>query len=397
MADTSTNRWMILAVLFMARFALGFHFQSIGSVAPMLIDRFALDYAQVGLLIGLIMVPGIVLALPASSITHRMGDRRVVMLGLALMIVGGVLTSLAQTQWELMLGRLVGGGGAALLIVLMTKMVIDWFGGKDLYIAMGIFTVGLPVGIASGQLVQGAIAEASNWKVPVVVATLVCLISFILVDRIYRSPGSMSNKEQTDAPRLTRKELLLINAAGAIWMLFNGAYFVMLSFGPTMLIDGGHSMAAAGIIVSSTSWAFIIGLPLGGVIAARSRTPDTIITIGLSCAAVLGALLPYGGASPIIGFSAYGLALGVSAPVVASLPSRILRKEVRARGLGYYFTWFFVGVSLLPAVGGYLRDATGSANSSVQLSAALSLACLFLIGIFRITQSRMPVSALVRS
>ena len=60
------TRWHILALLFLARTALGFQFQTLASVADDLVVAFGLDYAGIGLLIGLFMAPGVFLALPAG-------------------------------------------------------------------------------------------------------------------------------------------------------------------------------------------------------------------------------------------------------------------------------------------------------------------------------------------
>ena len=42
----ASNRWLILAVLFLARTSMGFQFQSVASVSPFLIDELAIDYAM---------------------------------------------------------------------------------------------------------------------------------------------------------------------------------------------------------------------------------------------------------------------------------------------------------------------------------------------------------------
>ena len=67
-----SNRWFILVVLFVARFCLGYQFQSAGSVAPFLISEFALDYRQIGTLVGLFMLPGLVLAVPGGLLGKRL-------------------------------------------------------------------------------------------------------------------------------------------------------------------------------------------------------------------------------------------------------------------------------------------------------------------------------------
>jgi hypothetical protein len=48
--------------------ALGYQFQSAGSVAPFLIRDFGIDYTQVGLLVGAFILPGIAISLPAGSL-----------------------------------------------------------------------------------------------------------------------------------------------------------------------------------------------------------------------------------------------------------------------------------------------------------------------------------------
>ena len=78
-----SNRWFILSVLFVARFSLGFQFQSAGSVTPFVVEDFAIDYARVGTLVGLFMIPGLVLAVPSGFIGKRFGDKPMVLIGLA--------------------------------------------------------------------------------------------------------------------------------------------------------------------------------------------------------------------------------------------------------------------------------------------------------------------------
>ena len=72
------NRWSILGVLFMARFALGFQFQSAGSVTPFMVQEFGVDYTEVGALVGLYMIPGLFLAVPSGFLSRRFGDKPVV-------------------------------------------------------------------------------------------------------------------------------------------------------------------------------------------------------------------------------------------------------------------------------------------------------------------------------
>ena len=60
------SRWAVLALVVVARTAVGFQFQSVAAVGPFLVGDLGLTYAQLGTLIGLYHLPGAFLALPGG-------------------------------------------------------------------------------------------------------------------------------------------------------------------------------------------------------------------------------------------------------------------------------------------------------------------------------------------
>src|SRR5690349_6602532 len=103
-----------------------FQFQSVAAVAPLLTQKFGVNIADIGLLIGLYMTPGIALALPGGAIGQRFGDKRIVHVALLLMLIGSLAMALGDAwHWQIA-GRLVAGAGGVLLNVLMSKKVTDW-------------------------------------------------------------------------------------------------------------------------------------------------------------------------------------------------------------------------------------------------------------------------------
>jgi len=138
MAAMIDRRWHILGVLFLARTAMGFQFQSVASTAPLLIAELHLGYAAIGTLIGLYMLPGILIAFPGGLLSRSFGDKAVCAAGLVLMIVGGLLLGSAPTPTWVFAGRLVSGTGAVLFNLVLTKMTTDWFAGREIVLAMGV-------------------------------------------------------------------------------------------------------------------------------------------------------------------------------------------------------------------------------------------------------------------
>ena len=48
-----TNRWTILAVLFLARMTMAFQFQAAAALSPFLSERYGVTLVEIGVLIGL--------------------------------------------------------------------------------------------------------------------------------------------------------------------------------------------------------------------------------------------------------------------------------------------------------------------------------------------------------
>src|SRR5262245_20233667 len=120
------NRWTMLALLFVARAASGFQFQAVASVSPLMLDDLRINYAELGTLIGIYVLPGVFFSVPGSIIGQRFGQRRMVMASLALMTVGAIILASANTFGLVVSGRLLSGLGGVVMNIIVTKMVADW-------------------------------------------------------------------------------------------------------------------------------------------------------------------------------------------------------------------------------------------------------------------------------
>ena len=145
------NRWGTLALLFLVRTTMAFQFQAVGALSPVFQEVFAVTIADIGLLIGLYFSPGLFLAVPGGALGQKFGDKRVVLVGLAMMTVGGILMALSASWAGQISGRFFAGLGGVLLNVLMTKMVADWFTGKEISFSMAVFVNSWPVDITTFQ------------------------------------------------------------------------------------------------------------------------------------------------------------------------------------------------------------------------------------------------------
>jgi MFS family permease len=381
------SRWLILAVLFIARFALGYQFQSAGSLAPFLIQDLAIDYVQVGFLIGAFLLPGVAISVPSGLLIRRFGDKSIVVAAMALMVGGGVLAGAGQTYGVLLVGRLLSGTGGAILTVVMLKMIVDWFADRELFFGMAVFIIGWPIGIAGAQATQSRWAQLHGWQDVFFATAALAAVALLLMLLFYRPPSGVRAPTRSERRRLTRSETGMACLAGAIWMFLNGAYLVMLSFGPSELIERGAPIPDADTIVSVMSWVIIVAMPFGGYLANRYGAPDAVMVVGLTAGILLGAHLPFSPV-PILSFALFGFVSALATPIVAALPERVLPPDQRGPGFGIYYLWYFGGMPVLIPFAGWLRDATGSSTASLEFAVAMLVACLALLAAFRFAQAR---------
>ena len=196
------NRWGILAVLFTVRLAMAFQFQSVAAVAPLLGGKFGVGLADIGLLIGLYFTPGIALSLPGGAIGQKFGDKSTVLAALVLMLIGQIAMVLSDSWGWQIAGRLVAGAGGVLLNVQMTKMVTDWFAGREIATAMAVFVNSWPAGIALSLLILPTIGI--NNGVAAVYLAVAALIGFgiVLLLAFYRAPPNRRRHQRHPRDRI---------------------------------------------------------------------------------------------------------------------------------------------------------------------------------------------------
>ena len=376
------NRWLVLAVLFVVRLTMAFQFQSVAAVAPLLGQAFGVGLADIGLLIGLYLAPGMALALPGGAIGDRFGDKRTVLAALLLMLIGG-LAMAQSTSWSVQIaGRLIGGAGGVMLNVQMTKIVADWFAGKEIATAMAIFVNSWPAGIALSLLTLPLIGTAYGVGAVYLAVVALIAIALTLFATAYRAPANVVTTAATSAP-LDRKAVIAVITAGLIWGLYNVGFAMIFSFGPSLLVERGWSISAAGSTVSIGLWLAVVAVPLGGFLADRSGRPAVLLVAGCIVSALLMVALPRSDAViPIL--IALGLICGQPAGPIMSLPARVLRPETRAIGMGIFYTLYYATMMLGPVVAGACAKWTGSAAAALDFGAVALLACpLLLLGFNR--------------
>jgi MFS family permease len=371
-SETGKARWCILALIFFTRTAIGFQFQAVGSIAPNLTTEFGFSYAEIGTLIGLFMMPGLFLAIPAGWLGSICSDRVLVALGLTALAVGGALSAMTYGFGALAAGRLVCGIGFVVSTLYFTKMTADWFSGRELATAMSIMVMSWPFGIAMGQVGHGWLAAHNAWRYAFWSASVYCLLSAVLIFGLYRPPADAASVGASPAgsARLLRTEWILLLFASLAWAAFNAAYVIYLSFAPRVLVAGGYGELSAAATTSLTSWVMLGSGALCGQIADRTKRFDLVLYVSLAVGVV--ALLALKATAYATAWSLlFGLIGLAPAGVIIALTGEAVSKERRAFGMGVFFTAYFLMLAPAPAIAGRIFDVTHWAFAAILFAVAL--------------------------
>ncbi len=383
------SRWLILAVLFLARTAMGFQFQSVATLSSFLITDLNIDYTQLGLLIGFYLLPGTVIAYPSGLLGQRFGDKQVAILGMTLMVVGGVLTGTSHDYAIFLVGRLISGIGAVLLNVLLTKMATDWFVGRELGTALALLVSSWPVGIGVALIVLPRLATAASVAAAFIFTAVAAAVVLVLIAAIYRVRTPTANTQ----PRagglgfgLSAREFGLVSLAGDIWALFNVGYIILISFAPSLLIAQGISVNDAGTATSLASWTIIPTIALGGMLVDRIGHATALM---IASFAVLGLSIMLMASTSSFALIAFiGAVAGLPCGAMLVLPTEVLRAQSRGPGMGIFYTWYYVGMALLTPAAGLVRDLTGDPGAPLIFAGTLEIAAIAALVLLRLLQHR---------
>jgi MFS family permease len=360
---------------------MAFQFESVAAIGPVLQHEFNVGLPDIGLLIGLYLLPGVVIALPGGAIGRALGDKRTVLLGCVVMFIGNLIMAFSDIWAAQIGGRLLTGVGGVMVNVITAKMVADWFSEREMSTAMALFLNSWPFGIAVALLALPPLGVAEGYKTVFLlgadfVGAAALLLAFAYKDR---SPEIARDR----SPRMGMPTILLVTVAGLIWGFFNTAVAMLFSFGISVLMEHGWTITSSASVVSLVLWLTIFMIPLGGVTADRISGKGMLI----GATTLISAILLFAASRtdyPVAVLIAFGLIGAFPAGAMMALPASVLKAHNRAGGMAVFYTVFYLCMSLGPVIAGRLAGYTGRAATAFDFGAALLAACPILLGVFMV-------------
>jgi predicted MFS family arabinose efflux permease len=361
--------WVILAALGLARIGFGYQFQSVAALGPHLVTKFHLSYTAFGSLIGAYMLMGMFVALPMGFLGRRFGDRPVLAAGLLLMVAGAVFDAAATSASGIALGRTIGGVGAVAMTVLQGKVIADFFTERRFMIGMSVSACTFPIGLGFAEIALPPLSDAFGWQVALLSEAVAPALALTLFLFSYRQPLAVATQPRGFSWP-TRRECLLLIVSGSIWTAYTSGYFGYMSYVPSTLAARGDSVAMIGLVLVIATWGNVPATMLGGGLAARYGglriflIANAALVLGMTGTALTGGAILWAFVVGVLGTIHPG--------VIMAVGTLSARPENRAVGMGIFYTVYYLGSTISPALCGYTADRLGGPAGGVLAGAALS-------------------------
>ncbi|HLA31954.1 MAG TPA: MFS transporter [Pseudomonas sp.] len=276
-SQQAANAWRILFLLFLANL---FNFFD-RTIPAIIIEPIRLEWSLSDFQIGLIGTAFTLVYAMAGVPLGRMADtgaRRKIM-GWGLTVWSGLtaINGLAWNFWSFMLIRMGVGIGEASYAPAANSLIGDLFPAHKRARAMGIFMLGLPLGLLLAFFSIGAMVKAfDSWRAPFLIAAVPGMILALLMFMIKEPQRGAAEPVQTLGTPVD-KPVRKVLAIPTFWWLvlaglaFNFATYACNSFMVPMLqryflLSMQQAAMATGVIVGLTG---LLGLTLGGWVADK--------------------------------------------------------------------------------------------------------------------------------
>lgn len=246
------------------------------------------------------------LGMPLALIADRWNRRNLIGLSLAVWSGMTALSGLAMNFWQLAVARIGVGIGEAGCSPSAHSMLADLYPAKERATALGIYSLGIPIGIMFGLFAGGAIADAFGWRIAFFIVGIPGLVLSAVVFLTVKEPprghadGVASNTVH-DHPSILEVFRYLIGRRSFVHMAVGGGLTAFVGYGlitwaPTFFVrTHGMSLTEAGFWLG-----LVLGIPgglgivAGGWLSDRFGARDTrwylwVVALALAIVVPVGA------------------------------------------------------------------------------------------------------------
>lgn len=382
----------LILPFYVPSFVIFLGFGLLAPVVPLYAEELGRSYAWVGAITSAQALGMLVTDIPCGLLLRRLGQKRAILLGMALTILLRIAMSWAGSVYEAFAYQFISGFGIALYGVARHAYITEHAPIENRGKSMALFGGLNRVGGFIGPLIGGYVADALGLRVPFIVSGLVALPAIATValtmpqdggDRIRpqvgkRPPNTVGGLGFGRLGALLRDQAALLIPAGLghifVQMIRSGRGTIIPLYGARAI---GLSVGEVGLLIGiAAALEMVMFLPAGWLMDNMGRKYAYLPSFGLQAIGMACVPLTGGFAGLLACASLIGIGNGLSSGGMMTLGSDLAPEDARAEFLGVWRLIGDVGGTAGPAAVGFVADALALPAAALTLAASGVLACL---------------------
>lgn len=343
---------------------------------PMFIRDFGYSYAELGLLVStFFVVSGVGQAL-SGFVVDRLGARPMLFASLGCFALAAFAVAMAGSYTGLMVAAVLAGVGNCSFHPVDFTILNRRISAPRLGHAFSVHGLSGNLGWAAAPVfLTGLTALTGSWRVAAACAGLVALVVMAVLwlqreavdDRlVIGGLPEHSAASATTAQGQVEEHPLAFLRLPSVWLCFSFFFWSTCALsaiqgfaGPALQHLNGLPLSTTSLVVTGYMLFGVVGMVLGGFLAARSERLETLIGACLLLAALMLALVGsglVGGLASAVLTAAAGFGTGLAGPSRDMLIKRAAPPGATGRVYGMVYSGLDLGFALAAPVFGLLLD-----------------------------------------
>lgn len=270
------------------------HVWKLPPALPALQQELGLNLVQSSFLLSLVQVAGMLFGLIAGLVAVKMGLRRCMLAGLALLSVASAAGATVHTEAALLSLRAVEGAGFLMVIIPAPGLIKRLVSSDHLTRVLSIWSTYLPTGTAIILLFGAWVLTLSNWRVLWLLLAALAACMFLLLWFCVPSDQDLAPAAQPETHSSWAQLAMTTLASSRVWLvgisfgLYTLQWATVIGFLPTIYQAIGISGMQAGAFTAIAAGANLLGNLAAGRILQRGGSAAKLLQYAFAVMAVCG-------------------------------------------------------------------------------------------------------------
>lgn len=285
----SATPWFDIALLLSAGVVAAFHVGKVPPSLPLLRAELGFGLTTAGWVLSTVNIVGMTIGMAAGLLADRIGARRLLLAGLALLAIADGAGSLAEDVWAIIVGRFLEGVGFFAVVVAAPPAILHLTIARDVKLGMALWSTYMPAGTAIMMVIAPFLLQSIGWRGLWLVngaLAILCLLALLFRGH----PATAISHSRIDnlwqSVRATlghRGPLLLALCFGT----YTFCWMALVGFMPTYMIEQrGIGGGTAGLLTAAVVAANIVGNLGSSPLQALGMSRWSLIAVAVSTMAI---------------------------------------------------------------------------------------------------------------